>query len=82
MRQGTKRDGEIIEALLQQFAGQGVNHLPLQPDLNRRFPILLTVLGVDRGDGMDQFMHQDAENLFRLRQVRANENFEMLIGGR
>ena len=62
MRQRTKRGGEIIEALLQQDAGHGMNHLALQPDLNRRVPIFLAVLGIDRDDGMDKLMDEDAEN--------------------
>jgi len=31
---------------------------------------------------MDKLMHEDAENLFRLREISANENLEMIIARR
>ena len=82
MRQGAEGSGEIIKALLQQFPRQRMNHLALQSDLERSGPVMLTVAGIDRHHGMNQFMHQDAKNLFRLREIGANEYLEMLIGGR
>ena len=60
MGQGAERRREIIEALLQQFTGQGMNHLPLQPDLERSGPVMLAVPGIDRHHGMNKFMHEDA----------------------
>ena len=81
MGQRPERGREIIQALLQQDAGHGMNHFALQPDLNRSGPIVLAVLGVDRDDGMNQLMHEDAENLSRLVEIGADENLEMLIGG-
>ena len=58
------------------------NHLAFQPDLERCIPVMLAVSRINRHHGMHKLMHQHGENLFRFRQVRANEYLEMLIGGR
>ena len=81
-RASGRSGGEIIEAFLQQDAGHRVNHLALQPDLDRGGPVVLAVLGFDRDDRMNKLMHEDTENVFRLRKIGTNEDFEMLIGRR
>lgn len=77
--QRTESYREIIEALLQQFSRHGMNHLALQPDFDRRRPILLAVLGIDRHHGMNQFVDENAENSGRLIDISADEYLEMLI---
>ena len=80
MGQGTERGREIIEAFLQQFTRHGVNHLARKSDFYRRIPVFFPVLGVDRDHDMNKLMHQHAENLGRLIEIGADEDFEMLIG--
>ena len=82
MGQGAESGGKLIEAFLQQDAGHRVNHLALQPDLDRSGPVEFAVFGFDRHHGMNKLMHEDAENFFRLREIGANEDFEMLIDRR
>jgi hypothetical protein len=82
MGQKAESGGKLIEALLQQNAGHRMNHLALQPDLDRSGPVDFAVFGIDRDHGMNKLMHQYTEHVFRFGQVSTDENFEMLIHGR
>src|SRR5271170_7051139 len=81
MGQGTESSGKVFETLLQQDTGQGMNHLALQSDFDRSGPVELAVFGIDRHHDMNEFMHEDAKTFDRLRLIRSNEDFEMVIGG-
>ena len=39
------------------------------------------MLGVDRDDRMNQLMHEGLRYLFRLIEISADKNLEMLVGG-
>lgn len=82
MRKHAEAFGDPDQARAKKLVRQGVAHLALKTDFDGGVAVELAMSGIDRQHDMNQLMDEDAENLDRIGDVGANNDFKVGVFGR